>query len=114
MNLPDLNWSFWIGAFAAVTLLPYLRRLSLINWRSHLWHVVAMHLCIALWLLSVAYAGLTYQFVPLVNGLGVLGAFFVWESSRARWKHGPPEYTRSGPATFDDEPHHRAISTHGE
>lgn len=109
MNISDLDLSFWIGVCAAVVALPYLRRLSMINWRNHLWHVVAMHLCIALWLLWIAYDGLTGQSIDPYNALGVLGAFLTWETSRTRWRDGPPEYTLSGSMPLDE-----LASTHGK
>lgn len=106
-----IDFSFWIGMAAAVALLPYLRRLSMLNWRSHLWHVVAMHLAWALWLLWIAYDGLTGQSIDPYNGLGVLGAFLTWETSRVRWRDGPPAYTRSGPMPLDEG---ELVSTHGK
>ena len=104
------DFSFIIGCAAAITVIPYLRRLSMVNWRRHLWHVVAMHLVIALWLLWIAYDGLTGGTMDPYNALGVIGAYLTWQTSRARWKDGPPDYTRSGPVPLDDG---ELISTHG-
>lgn len=104
------DFSFIIGCAAAITLVPYLRRLSMVNWHSHLWHVVAMNLALALWLLWIAFDGLTGRSIDRYNALGVLGAFLTWETSRARWKNGPPEYTRSGPMPLDEE----FLPTHGQ
>ena len=104
------DFSFIIGCAAAITVIPYLRRLSMVNWRRHLWHVVAMHLVIALWLLWIAYDGLTGGTMDPYNALGVIGAYLTWQTSRARWKDGPPDYTRSGPVPLDDG---ELILTHG-
>ena len=82
----------------------------MVNWRNHLWHVVAMHLAIALWLLWMAFDGLTVGVLEPYNALGVIGALLTWATSRVRWKYGPPEYTRSEPVPLDDG---ELISTHG-
>jgi membrane associated rhomboid family serine protease len=101
-----------LGLVALVLLVPYLDRLRMLRWSEHLAAVVGMHLAFALWLGALAFDGLGGGVVGAYHVLGLAGAALWLGVSRTTWRHGPPEYTQSGPVPLHSEPadhgHHGA------
>jgi hypothetical protein len=86
------------GSMAFIVLLPYLDRLRLMAWKTHLWRVVGMHLAWALWLGWVAFHGLVLGDVDPYQLFGLLAAALWLAVSFGDWPHNhPPEETESGP-----------------
>ncbi len=98
---------FTMFSLAGVILFFYLIRLSYLQWRSHQFYVVALHLAGSLWLGSILFdaainwpRSLLWADIPgiLVTVLWLLVSWKTWPNGR------PPKYTESGAIPFDDEP----------
>lgn len=92
------------GAAGLVLLYVIIERIRVMNWHSHPWQVVAMHLFVALMLGSIAYAGLLDEsivgeigYADDIRALGeaasvLVSALWMWASRRAfrAAQHGQP------------------------
>jgi len=98
LEFMDQVLNFISGTLSFVLLIPYLDRLRLMAWKTHLWRVVGMHLSWALWLGWVAFHGLVIGDVDGAQMLALIGAAMWLAVSHAAWPHNhPPEETESGP-----------------
>ena len=93
-----------LGLLAGVLLIAYLDRLRVMNFASHRWSVVGMHLAWALWLGRVAFDALLAADADVYQAFALLGALLWLVTSRPTWRHGPPEHTASSPAPLDALP----------
>ncbi len=100
-----MTWLDWlIGIAALLTLLPFLDRVRVLEWRRHLWRVIGQHLLCALWLGGTAYGALIEHDAHWSVLLGI-GAAALWiASSYTTWRHGPPPYAESDRAPLDGGP----------
>lgn len=95
-----------IFALAMATLVPFICRLTSLNFRTHAWSVIAMHLCMTA---SVAWGGFWAweHKADFGHFCGILGPLLWIIISYASWMHEvPTHYRRSSFAPYDVHPDH--------